>query len=1409
MRLEFSVEDRHGIRHDLVVHADPRQSVGEVLAPFLRIPSEPAFLGPRLLEPDLPLAAAIVHNGARIRIGNPGPDDRWTGAPLLVTEGGADAGRWHPIERTTTIGRATSNDFVIADPTVSGQHATLTREAEGYLLTDLGSANGTFVRGRRLSPNQPVPLADGERFLLGQASCRVQPATDPDGSVEPGEGGEMRFNRVLRYAEPAPPEPIRVPTAERHVRSAPLWPQIVSSVAVLAGGVLWALISGNWVYAAVGALGPVAILGTTIAVGRQTKHEDSARRREIETGRAEAAKAIESAAARELAAARAATLDPATAHLAATGPLSLLWSVDPMDARALVARVGTQDRRATTEVQADSQDPLGPHLLHAAPVTVDLRAASVLGIAGPAAELTGAARCLVHQLVTTRSPDDLWVYYLSSGTGDGWSWLRWLPHVRALHPELHQVGTQPATVKQRLDELIALIDQRTSQLEWQSNGLVLPEILVILDGAGALRSRAAVVKVLQKGPAVGVRVIALDDQSARLPVEASARLLLRGSESSLEVRDEATQTGITPDLLAHTLADRSARALAPLVPLGGGTETNLPTLVPFLELAQLDQRGPGGQSAQGRASDVLTRWATGAEGTAMVGVDEHDNPVAIDLVGEGPHALVAGSTGSGKSEFLRTWIAGLALSASPEDLTFLLIDFKGGGAFGKLLDLPHLVGYADDLTIAGPLAQRLLDSLTAELDHRKARFKEAGNVSDLIDYRAARAVDPLLPLIPRLVIVVDEFAQLKEAQPDFIDGLVNVARVGRSLGVHLILATQQPEGVVTGHIRDNANLRICLRVIDPGTSLDLVGSSVAASFPTQLRGRAVFATGDHGSATVFQSAYVSGSSQQEDISEIPPTQLRALPWSRCGEPPGTETRAEQRDSGTSDLARLVDLLTDAAVQGTFSPPRRPWLAPLPESVPLSGLLAARTQAGVPFGLQDQPSAQRQLPLELTLGHGNIGIAGGRASGRTSALRTIAAALALTHSADDVHLHVLDYSAAPGLRTLGRLPHCGVSATRADRYVTERLLQRLLAECAHRAGLMAQTGATDLAELRGTRLGHELPHIVVLVDGWDTIAGHYDGEGGLRDCLMQLLADGPPLGIQFVVAGGRGVGSTQVATHLEDLLVLRFDQRDELHTLGLPMSGIPDRLPAGRAYRPGSADAIQLALLEAGADAGADELIRRMAHGLAPARNRPWTFVELPVRITLDEISRLHPPPATSGTIVLGVGGDALEPRTVDVTGLRTALVITGPPQSGRSSALALVACQLLAAGVPVVAYNLDNGHLPEVRRLSTDDEIPADAVVLVDDADRLAGDDPVLTAALSRTLPKTLLTLPRDGAPGGFGWMTKVRSGCTGVLLSPGQFDGDHADVSIERAEAFNGPPGRGFLVERGTKNLVHLPVVD
>ena len=435
-----------------------------------------------------------------------------------------------------------------------------------------------------------------------------------------------------------------------------------------------------------------------------------------------------------------------------------------------------------------------------------------------------------------------------------------------------------------------------------------------------------------------------------------------------------------------------------------------------------------------------------------------DGVVDIDLVRDGPHALLAGTTGAGKSELLRSLVAGLAVGSSPDHVTFVLIDYKGGSTFDACADLPHVVGVVTDLD--EHLANRALRSLHAELRRREQLLRRVG-AADLAAYRRTAAHD----VLPRLVVVIDEFATLVSEQPDFLHALVGIAQRGRSLGVHLILATQRPSGVISDDIRANTNLRLALRLHDTADALDVVGDQSPAAIPRGLAGRAVMRLGP-GEVLTFQTA-------------------------RCTAPV---------DDGGTELDAVVAAVRGAAALIGVGAPASPWLPPLPTQ--LSPDRAAIGRGTV--GLVDDPDAQRTLPLRWNHADGHLLVVGAAGSGVTSALVLLGTAAVSARSR--CHLYVIDGRGDPALSVLERSPWCAGVVRLHERERLIRLITRL----------------ADEVECRIAHPTSARHPIVVLVDGFDMVRKSIDELDTAAEFAMleTIVALGAPQDVVVICAFDR-------------------------------------------------------------------------------------------------------------------------------------------------------------------------------------------------------------------------------------------------------------------------------------------------
>ncbi|MBX9247085.1 cell division-like protein, partial [Actinotalea ferrariae] len=554
------------------------------------------------------------------------------------------------------------------------------------------------------------------------------------------------------------------------------------------------------------------------------------------------------------------------------------------------------------------------------------------------------------------------------------------------------------------------------------------------------------------------------------------------------------------------------------------------------------------------SADLAARWAartaTPEALTSLAApVAATDRVVVLDLLADGPHALVAGTTGAGKSELLQAWLLALAVRHPPGELAMVLVDYKGGASFGHCARLPHVVGLVTDLDPG--LAGRALAGLRSELARRKRLLAGAG-VTDVEDLRAARTAPP------RLLVVVDEFRAMAADLPDFVPGLVDLAAQGRSLGLHLVLATQRPAGAVTAQMRANLALRVCLRVTDAADSVDVVEVPDAAALPPDVPGRAVVRRG--GRTTVVQTAWAP---LGRGAWTPPPGPDGTVTARWVGRPavPRPGPREVRTPSSRDHAAALTDAVLGAADRLGLSRPAPVWSPPLPDVVPEERLdgSADETDDGLVLGLVDLPDLPGHRPLVWSA-RGPLVVAGRPGSGRTTTVRTTArAALARGWEVHVVGPAGLDLPPHPGLGTTASADHPAVVA---------RLLHLLLERSAAPAHLAP-------------------PPTLLAVDDVGTVQRALERlpRGAGAELLERVLRDGPRRGLRVVVAGAPG-DLTRQARHATDRLVLATETHDDV-LLGVPSALAPGPRPPGRAVHLGPAEArrCQVALPRTGSVVG--------------------------------------------------------------------------------------------------------------------------------------------------------------------------------------------------------------------------------
>ena len=941
------------------------------------------------------------------------------GVLRLRTLAGPDAGRDIPLgPGVHVLGRGSGVDVRLDDPVMARRQAVVEVSLDGTVeLTELASPRPTRVDGTVVE--HATPLAPGQRLVAGSTTAEVAVAPDaldgsreplgspprsslahrsatPDGTTEPpdrraGRGRGESWTRSLHRPPPPAGRPLPAPVAVPSPRARPASATplgIATLLGTLFAGAVVALVLHQPAFLLLGAVGAVGTLGTGLWQRARQRARRNADRGHDQQALARFAAELASHQAAMAERLRTETSELVDAVACGLGRGPALWARRLGDPAALTAVVGRGERWAPPSLLGERADLSleawalveAASMLADVPVPLDLGPGAVLGVVGPRPLADALARSLVLQLAVAHGPADLLISaLLPPGAGEAEpSWLRWLPHTRepATGESLVAAGTEVSEVVEGRRRLLtaagrvgdgagASAGASTGPGGTRSGG-ALPHLLAVVADPTLLSARNA-----------PLRQLLAEDASASVLVVADAASALPGiCTSVVEVRRDGTATSHCPGgtgLVDHVavagVSAGTARSVA--LALAGLDDPEQPagasSIPPSCSLASL--LGP----VVADPARMRAQWlAAGTDPPLRTLLAEAaDGPIELDLGRDGPHALVAGTTGAGKSELLRSLVAGLAAGTAPDRLAFVLIDYKGGAAFDACADLPHVAGLVTDLD--EHLAERALRSLDAELRRRERILREAG-VPDLATHRAL----PGLPPLARLVVVVDEFATLASDLPDFVRSLVGVAQRGRSLGVHLILATQRPAGAVSDDIRANTNLRIALRVQDGADSVDVVGDPVAAGLPRHRPGRAVLRLGP-GELVPAQVAAVT-TPWFEDEGRV----LTARPLGgSAGASPGGDAPG---DGAPSVLDVLVRTAQRAAAELGVAV-HRPWLPALPEEIAWEDLPPGAA------GVVDDPDQQSQPPWRWDASAGHLLCVGMVGAGVTAALTSVALAAA--------------------------------------------------------------------------------------------------------------------------------------------------------------------------------------------------------------------------------------------------------------------------------------------------------------------------------------------------------------------------------------------------------------------------------
>lgn len=1214
-----------------------------------------------------------------------------------------------PYDGILTFGRRRENDVCIDLPFVSGRHFTLKCEAGHVRVEDTNSTNGIFLNGKRVSVagmksgdvlsilSVQIRLLNGE-LSFSNVGDRLAIRRDDSGLDDRTHmGGQtrhfLRYRRSPRIQSQLPGEDIVLapPPAkgQKYERSRGMLSSLLGSGVMLATGVLTTAASPALLAARAASMVSPAV--SAVSSGKDNKRRkrgaqryEEARQQRYQAYIDDQKARIESVAKVQRDILTSENPSPEDCMNILYGLRRSLWERMPSDRDFLDVRLGmgyedlcisVKSRAESNAVQIEEDEvrELSQQIIEetrivdSVPARLRLLRYNTIGFVGNRERVLRLIKNMLVSLTVAHYAEDVRIVGIFDRQEQAvWEPMRWLPHVQGEEdgPRLLAFGQRDAhALCGALEELI-----KERQSSAGTNAFGEPEIprpyYILLFGSKSLVENEPVMRSLLSGdPRMGITSLFLFDDMYQLPHDCRYIVDMDNGPSAFFREEANRRTFFTPDeYVGDGPFDLFARRQAAIRVDGFVKAAALPDGITFLQgygVDTVEQLDAPARWQSSRAYETLA---------APIGVMAGNRTFSLDIAetGHGPHGLVAGTTGSGKSELLQTWILSMALTYHPYDVEFVIIDYKGGGMANLLEPLPHVVG---KITNIGTNIGRLLLSLQYEKEKRLGIFDRYGvNHIDKYQklYRQGKAREPL----PHLVIVADEFAELKKEEPDFMAELVSAARVGRSLGIHLVLATQKPAGVVDDQIQSNARFRLCLKVQDAADSRDMLSRPDAAKLTRP--GRAYVRVGDDELYELFQSywsgAPYTGKPQTDTGPGVCVVDLLGRRLLKGKERKGPAPETDQLTAVVKYIKETAEGLGIEKLQG-------PWLPELPERLALRSLIdggfdgkgwkTLQPWLSVPVGMYDSPATQSQgVQLMDLSSFGHFGIYGAPGTGKTNLLKTIVLSLGLCYSPEDVNIYILDCGGW-SMSVFERMPHVGGVALDQEEEKFLKLQRLITGEFESRKRIFLQNAVSSLEAYRDS--GGKLPAIIIAIDNFVPVLDLYPD---MESFFITLAREGATYGIYLIYTANSTIGVRyRVSQNIRGAVAFELTDRGDYAALvGRPAGG---GLPGvqGRAYYKGTPPIeFQAALFAQGSSDQERTLnLRRLLEEMDAAWQgpRPRPIPVMPERVTaeflMDSYTRREQLP-------LGLWPEDVSPAYLDLSDGYTMLV-TGPIGCGKSAML--------------------------------------------------------------------------------------------------------------------------------------------
>ncbi len=1067
-----------------------------------------------------------------------------------------------------TIGSDPSCSIVLGSMFVKGDAVQFTKKGNAYVLNVLHSNYGVYINGKKAKSNDIVNDGDfvsisdfffyfkgGKLYTQIRSDLGINALRYID---QPTNNDYPKFNRNTRVKTVICDEKIEIldPPAKPQKPKNNLFMRLLPSLGMLVASAVMAFAGGAMIIMSV-ISGAMAIFTTIMSVKEGNKEYKTTVAERLEKYTAYIGKKreeIQGCRAQEHAELEELYVSQGVEQARFNAFSPELFDRTPEDEDFLCVRLGSGDVEAKREVNYKKQEKLEiedelqqiPEQIctefkhvHSAPIVCDLKTVNAMGVVGaPGFRFEFLKNIVIDVAARHYFSDVQMVFVAEKNHKEQIHWLRMLPHVYNDAIGARNIVCDDDSKNIIFEYLYKELTIREQNKNHENN------IVVFFYDEYGFKSHP-ISKFVDKAKDLGVTFIFFGDLIADIPQGCGyvAQIVDRENAVLINTQNRSESANLVYPSIPNSQAESIVNLLAPVyteeISLEGTLTKNI-TMFELLNILAVDDIDLQSRWAQ---SQVFKSMAAplGVSKTGVVSLDLHDKA-------HGPHGLVAGTTGSGKSEILQTYILAMTTLFHPYEVGFVIIDFKGGGMVNQFKELPHLLGAITN--IDGKEINRSLKSIKAELQKRQRLFAEA-DVNHIDKYiRKFKAGEVSTPL-PHLIIIVDEFAELKAEQPEFMKELISAARIGRSLGVHLILATQKPSGQVNEQIWSNSRFKLCLKVQSQEDSNEVIKSPLAAEIKEP--GRAYLQVGNNEIFELFQSAY-SGASEKSDDSNVKEFAIFALSESGRRVPVYVQKKQKSGEGSTTQLDAIVRYVAEYCDSIHLAKLPNICLPPLKTRIEYQ--LETVNAFEVPIGIYDDPNNQLQATYGVNVFSENTIIVGSAMTGKTNLLQTIIKGIASKYSPKEVSLYIIDF-ASMVLKNFEKLPHVGGVVVSNEDEKIKNLFKLLNEEIFSRKEKLLSAGVSNYIAYKEAG-NTDLSQIVLLVDNLTMLKELYFSED---DFLLPICRDGLSVGISVIIANPQTAGiGYKYFSNIDQRVGFYCNDLTEYHSLFDHCRIQPDNIP---------------------------------------------------------------------------------------------------------------------------------------------------------------------------------------------------------------------------------------------------------